>query len=157
MGISHILMMGVVFLCLGLWWWFKQGRHGARVQHVYLGLQDQEEIQYTFNGFFKLDFGAKDVGLAFVGVSRTPKALTLTVTDGDTLVFRVHEEEPRRYRPGQFQLTCVKEKDGKRVGTTGYQEPASVYQVDTHDTEPFNISIARSAADVINNWNESAA
>ncbi len=155
--VAQFAMTAVIFLGAAAWWWWSYGRHGARAGHVYRGLQNGEEIRYTFNGFFKLDLGAKDVGMALMGVERRPKPIMLTLTDGNELVFRVEKDEPRRYKPGQFQMSCIKEKDGKRVGTTGNMEPAAVYKVEPHDTQPFNISLARTAADVIIDWNNQEA
>jgi hypothetical protein len=155
--LGQIVVGALMLLGIGAWWWWSYGRHGARVHHVMLGLKQGEEIRHTFNGFFKLDFGVKDVGMALMGAERRPRPIMLTLTDGDDLVFRVEKDEPRRYKPGQFQLTMIKEKDGRRVGTTGNLEPAAVYKVESHDTEPFNISLARTAADVIIDWNAQEA
>ena len=152
MGISQVLMVVVVIVGLVAYWWFTQGRHGARAGHVHLGLHDGEEIRYTFTAFFKLSFGVKDVGLAAAGLQRKPRAVSLTLTDGNELVFLVQGEDPQRFRAGQFRLTRVKENDGKLVGTAGALEAADVYQVDAEGTQPFELRLARSAADVLITW-----
>ena len=152
MGISQVLMVVVVLLGLVAYWWFTQGRHGARAAHVHLGLHDGEEIRHTFTAFFKLNFGVKDIGLAAAGLQRKPKAVTLTLTDGGVLVFLIQGEDPRRYQAGQFRLTRLKENDGKLVGAAHTMEAADVYQVDAEGTEPFQLRLARSAADVLVNW-----
>jgi hypothetical protein len=155
---QQVLYGLIVVLGLVGYWWFTSGRHGQNATKVHLGLSPEEEVKFTYAGFFHVALGAKDVALALAGAERVGKGIMLTRTTSGVTVLKPQGDECLRFAPGDFRLHQIESTGEKLVGASGGMEPADVYEIDASSlTQPIQIRLARSSAVALNETSKSSA
>lgn len=153
---SQLLYVVLVLVGFGAYWWYRSAGQGGRGVQNHLGLSAGEEIKTYVTGRHHLELGAADVGAAAVGMVRTGKTVTVTLTTSGALVLRTEGDAP--IRPAKGALVVRKVRDGvdSLVGTQGAPEPADAFELSGAGIPTMTLVLARSSASLIDAWNRGA-
>ncbi len=158
MGIGQVIMMLVIVVGLGAYYWWKVGRRGgAEGYHRHLlGLREGEQVTSQWGAFYDYDeHAAAAAAKAAFGVQTRNEGLVVGLTSGGRLVIgHLNSGDPALgFERGQVAVSERPEaaKIGTIAGSEG-MEQARVVMLSPVGAQPFRIQIAGSAARELQSW-----
>lgn len=161
MDAKQILMIAVILLGIGGWYWFKVGRHGGTggYMRAKLGLKDGEDIATMWMAYYDIDRTTGEKLGEIVGVRTRGKNVMVALTNHGRLTIGDNEtsNEPIAFDRGQVSVSEYPKRAeiGTIAGPTGLEQ-AVVMLVAPVGAEPFRLQIARSGFQATEAWSRAA-